>query len=267
MSIHWGGRGAGHISRLPLGVGGFSPVTLFTAGEQGVWYDPSDITTLFQDTAGTTPVTTVGQTVALIKDKSGRGNNAIQATALNRPQYQVDGSGRPFLLFDGLTDGMATSSIVPGIDKVQVFTGVRKLSDLALGMVAETGTGGAAGSFFFAAPISASPDIAFRSTGTVSAIAQATGAVAPNTAVLTGLGDIAGDRSTLRINGAQVAQNTADQGTGNYTTQVLYVGRRSGTLFPFNGRIYQMIVRFGANMSASTITDTETYVNLKTGAY
>ena len=48
----------------------FSPATLFTLSEPGVWYDPSDLTTLFQDTAGTTPVTTPGQTVALALDKS-----------------------------------------------------------------------------------------------------------------------------------------------------------------------------------------------------
>ena len=53
---------------------GYSPVfsvaSLFSDGEQGVWYDPSDLTTLFQDTAGTTPVTTAGQTVGLMLDKS-----------------------------------------------------------------------------------------------------------------------------------------------------------------------------------------------------
>lgn len=48
----------------------FSPASLFAAGEVGAWYDPSDLTTLFQDTAGTTPVTTPGQTVALMLDKS-----------------------------------------------------------------------------------------------------------------------------------------------------------------------------------------------------
>ena len=29
---------------------------LFANGEQGVWYDPSDFSTLFQDAAGATPV-------------------------------------------------------------------------------------------------------------------------------------------------------------------------------------------------------------------
>ena len=48
----------------------FSPASLFRNAEQGVWYDPSDFSTLFQDSAGTTPVTAVGQPVGLILDKS-----------------------------------------------------------------------------------------------------------------------------------------------------------------------------------------------------
>lgn len=45
---------------------------LFAEGEQGAWYDPSDLSTLFQDAYGTTPVTAVGQPVGLILDKSKR---------------------------------------------------------------------------------------------------------------------------------------------------------------------------------------------------
>ena len=63
----------------------FSPAFLFQYGEQGTWYDPSDLTTLFQDSAGTTPVTAVEQPVGLMKDKSGRGNHAFQTTSANRP--------------------------------------------------------------------------------------------------------------------------------------------------------------------------------------
>jgi len=48
----------------------FSPSVLFAAGEQGVWYDPSDFSTLFTDVAGTTPVTAVEQPVRLMLDKS-----------------------------------------------------------------------------------------------------------------------------------------------------------------------------------------------------
>lgn len=42
---------------------------LFRNGEQGVLYDPNDLSTLFQDAAGTTPVTAAGQPVGLMLDK------------------------------------------------------------------------------------------------------------------------------------------------------------------------------------------------------
>lgn len=48
----------------------FNPVSLFAAGTQGAFYDPSDLNTLFQDAAGTTPVTAAGQQVGLMLDKS-----------------------------------------------------------------------------------------------------------------------------------------------------------------------------------------------------
>ena len=68
---------------------GFSPASLFAGSIAGAWYDPSDIDTLFQDSAGTTPVTTSGQPVGLMLDKSGRANHATQATAAARPTYQT----------------------------------------------------------------------------------------------------------------------------------------------------------------------------------
>ena len=50
--------------------GGFSPRKLFSSGAAGAWYDPSDLSTLFQDSTGTTPVTAVEQPVGLMLDKS-----------------------------------------------------------------------------------------------------------------------------------------------------------------------------------------------------
>jgi len=67
----------------------FSIADLFASSEQGAWYGPSDLSTLFQDSAGTTPVTTAGQPVGLMLDKSGNGNHATQATAAARPTYQT----------------------------------------------------------------------------------------------------------------------------------------------------------------------------------
>lgn len=44
--------------------------SLFSFGEQGFAYDPNDLTTLYQDAAGTIPVTAAGQPVGLMLDKS-----------------------------------------------------------------------------------------------------------------------------------------------------------------------------------------------------
>ena len=44
--------------------------SIFAASEPGLMYDPSDLSTMFQDSAGTTPVTAVGQPVGLRLDKS-----------------------------------------------------------------------------------------------------------------------------------------------------------------------------------------------------
>jgi hypothetical protein len=68
---------------------GFSPARLFAAGEQGAWYDPSDLNTLFQDQAGTTPVTAVEQPVSLMLDKS-KGGGAIGADTVVNGTFAAD---------------------------------------------------------------------------------------------------------------------------------------------------------------------------------
>ena len=77
MRLDQAGRimlGDREVSRVYLGANmvwqKFSPASLFAQGEQGAWYDPSDFSTLFQDSAGTVPVTAVGQPVGLMLDKS-----------------------------------------------------------------------------------------------------------------------------------------------------------------------------------------------------
>jgi hypothetical protein len=61
------------VFKAPITDGNWQPTNLFTAGTVGYWYDPSDLTTMFQDNLGSTPVTTAGQTVGLILDKSQNG--------------------------------------------------------------------------------------------------------------------------------------------------------------------------------------------------
>jgi hypothetical protein len=48
----------------------WDPLVLFKSGAAGAWYDPSDLSTLFQDSSGAIPVTTAGDPVGLMLDKS-----------------------------------------------------------------------------------------------------------------------------------------------------------------------------------------------------
>lgn len=441
----------------------FSPLSLFAASEPGFWFDPSDLSTLFQDTAGTTPVTVAGQSVARINDKSGRGNHATQSTSLSRPTlgrnpvggtrnlltyteqfdnaawtkqattvaansttapdgtvtadtlvestanlghvasravtaitalyvfsvYLKKGSGSTapnwlqlytggvsaqyasfnlgagavgsvaagstatitsvgngwyrctlsftpsldgsvsvaiaftnntdtttrglsyagtatsdvfiwgaqletgstatayqkvvsafdvteagkadcwYLGFDGSDDFLATPTITPGTDKAQVFAGVRKLSDATTAVVAELGgdVGGNNGSFALYAPgANAAADYRMSSRGTVTRTLVLSRA-SPDTAVLTGRADISAPTINLSRNGVAAPQNVADQGTGNYLAYPLYIGRRGGSSRAFNGHLYSLICRFGPNLTADQITQTEAWVNSKTGAY
>lgn len=90
----------------------FSPLGLFVGGKQGVWYDPSDKSTLFQDAAGTIPVTKDGDPVALMKDKSGNGNHATQTVSTSRPIYKTDGILH-WLQPDGVDDFFNSVGLVP----------------------------------------------------------------------------------------------------------------------------------------------------------
>lgn len=110
------------VIRNPLGASiGFYVGQLFANGEQGVWYDPSDFSTLFQDAAGTIPVTAVEQPVGRILDKSGRGNHASQATAAARPVL----SARKNLLIktEILTDAAWAKTAVTVVDDAIIEDG------------------------------------------------------------------------------------------------------------------------------------------------
>lgn len=247
----------------------FNPLSLFAAGEQGVWYDPSDMSTMFQDAAGTIPVTAAGQPVGMMRDKSGRGNHATQATATSRPILQTT-DGKWYLAFDGVDDFLVTGNInLSANNKITVFNGLTKLSDALAGIVCEFSATIASndGTFVLLAPsANGAQNYNFASRGTTLAGNTSSGRPAPDKVVITSTADISAPKISTRINTTVTANSVASQGTGNYGVWPLYIGRRGGTSVPFNGHIYSLLIR-GADSSDKQITDTETYINSKTGAY
>lgn len=259
----------GRVGLRALSGTGFSPLSLFAAGEKGAWYDPSDLSTMFQDSAGTIPVTGVEQPVGRINDKSGRGNHATQTIEGTYPVLRRTGSGLYYLSFDGVDDFLVTPPLdLSSTAQVSTVAGVEKSTDTA-GVISEGGTSINTGSGKFSLRTDANPDFSFISRGSISAQASSVATYTiPATVVLTGLGDIVNDLSTLRINGVQVSQVTTDQGTGTtYSgSNVYYIGRRAGTSVPFNGRLYGMII-LNRSFTGQELVNTESWMNGNTGAY
>ncbi len=252
----------------------FSPLDLFASGEQGAWYDPSDLSTMFQDRAGTTPVTADGQTVGKILDKSGRGNHAVALSDAARPLYKTSG-GLHWMQFDGVDDSLSTAAInFTSTDKMSVFGGVRKNSafDSILVELGPT-TLSTAGSFYVGSDLFASTtwDATLRGSSSTPG-AYVTGYTTPVTSILSVLFDIAqttiDDEIKWRIDGvAKIATTSgATSGTGNFSNNALNIAMRESGILAFNCRIYSLIV-LGRLATTQEITDTETWVNTKTGAY
>lgn len=220
---------------------------LFSNGEQGFWYDPNDLSTMYQDAAGAVPVTTVGQPVGLIRDKSGRNNHAYQDTSSSRPILRQNATtGAYYLEFDGSNDFLQTDNIdFTATDKVSLFAGVRKLSDAASALCFELGDGSssALNAFALFAP-SGSGVIKYDLRNTVTTTAANTTDVrfnAPNSAVLTGFitpNDV--NKVSLSIN-REAAIKSQTGRSGNFSSAPMYIGRRGGTSLPFNGHIYGLV--------------------------
>jgi len=107
------GRKSGYNLRRGLNskhglVSGWTPEELFTGGSSGsVWYDPSDMDTLFVDGVGT-KVTASGQAVYAMYDKSGNNYHQFQTTAGSRPIFRISGTRR-YLEFPNTSARMTTS--------------------------------------------------------------------------------------------------------------------------------------------------------------
>ena len=217
---------------------------LFSNGEQGFFYDPNDLSTMYQDAAGTIPVTGAGQAVGLIKDKSGRGNHARQTVSASRPVLQRNATtGAYYLAFDGTDDFLLTNSInFTATDKVSLFAGVRRLSDAGVSTIAEFSANSASNTNSFYLVGLSNSAVQFNSRGSGnSATVSSQRFPAPAPVVISSVGDISGKVSKIRANSGGYAVNVGDQGTGNYGNYPLYIGRRGGVALPFNGHIYGLI--------------------------
>jgi hypothetical protein len=206
----------------------FDPASLFDAGQKGFWYDYTDIATLWADTARTTPAT-VGNPIRAVTDKSGNNNHLTTASSGVSPILRQDANNIYYAEFDVTDDNMtatvdfstgATLSVLAGFNnRAQgIASGILEMvnSGVSLFRLRQRATG----------PIQNWDGL--LSSGADS-LSSATCAVAstsvPGKIVLSTQHDIAGDISTIRTNGSDGVDCTADKGAFTLGTMDINVGK------------------------------------------
>lgn len=198
------------------GTSAWTPANLFLNGEIGFWFDSSDLSTMFQDSVGATPVTAAGQRVGLWKNK-------IPSMPVNYDLKQASTSLTPILRqvasnfaieYDGVDDQLASvsTSSISAVNGITMSIGQRISTNVAASMC---GLGGTAinnnGSGMFGSALS-------RSVSNTTPISLTSG----NVYVVYGG---AGTAVTLRTNGiaatGTVPAATTESGVLRVTTEAI----------------------------------------------
>lgn len=209
----------------------FDPASLFAAAQAGGWFDPSDLSTLWQDTAATIPVTSPGQPVARIDDKSGNGNHMTQAAAASMPSYQLDSQGNSYLLFDG-ADDFISSSLAPAMP----FDRISAIRQVSWGLNDRIFSSANEGCRLF--QNSASPQLRIYA-GSSTVVANGDLAVGKNGIVT----------ERLVANAGQLAVDNRPYVSGDFGSTAptsLVVGGRATGASAANIRLYGLIIRAGS---------------------
>lgn len=180
----------------------WTPAALFANGEAGAWYDPSDLSTLFQDSAGTTPVTATGQPVGRMLDKSGNGYHVTQSTTTKRPVLRQDAGGLHYLDFDGVDDLLVTGYYaLTGASEASHFIAAKRINDAFSNLISRRHS---------------SDRVAFLNSGMLIGQCNGSTAQSVNDAWVAGskgicsfLVDTSSSVASLRLNGSQVASDDA----------------------------------------------------------
>lgn len=232
-----------------------------TPGRKG-WYDPSDISTLFQDTAGTTPVTSPGQGIGRISDKGGEGYHATQGTLANQSLWQTT-----YSTFDGVNDSWAIPAIdFTTTDKITVVSGIYKNSDATAQRIWVTTAAPATtdGTFDLLAVYGGGlPQAGIGSRGVTQRAVVPVGAASPGPYVISGIGNIGAPLAQVRSNGVS-AQTVATQGGGTYGNHASSIGSVGGLNSFLNGRFYGLMI-FGRLLSPDELALCERYMAQKMG--
>lgn len=228
--------------------------SLFANNEQGFAFDFNDLSTMYQDAAGTIPVTGAGQPVGRVLDKSGRGNHATQSTSAKRPILQQNtATGAYYLAFDGVDDYLVTASVDFNKATAQtIFAGFTKSSDKVRQVVLNQSNQN------IESPSLVLNNVAFRYgdnhllTKSVNAPANLILSIKINL------------KSGVNFNVNRVAINSGIVVGGNLNNTAICIGAHSDNTLYFQGNIYSLI-GIARLATATEITNTENVIAKNVG--
>lgn len=249
----------------------FNPLDLFLGNAGGAWYDPSDLSTLFQDSARTIPVTANGDPIGLMLDKSGNANHASQTVSSKRPVYRTDGTLH-WVEFDGIDDYMITGTMPFTKPNVFISSGVFKTVSSARHVVLELSnsvsnnmnTFGLTSNEISGYGVGGLLNGTGGQAGRVAGFGQAqklllSARLNVNTDVITTRYDIRVNR--VKQNILTIGNSTLSTG---FTSYPAYIGSRGGTSSFFKGNLYGLIIREDL-VGNEDVYLAESYMGKKTG--
>ena len=249
-------RTLGQMRTFGFGLLEWLPTELFQNNEQGVWYDPSDISSMYQDAAMTIPVTAHGDPVGAMMDLSGNGNHATQSVSASRPTYQTDGFLH-WLQFDGVDDNLAHPYSSGTSNLTLAASGATTTNSGRQQIIGAGAAGNKLTSLVWIRVNNAD------SWGTYSTTDKATGDSALNTPiVMINVGNHASEVQKLYTNGQLTASFTGIfQGDSNDRR---YIGSERASSSFMQGRIYG-IAGLGREITESELFSLNKYLATKSG--
>lgn len=238
--------------------------------------DPSVLSSLWADSARTTPASIDGP-VGAMDDLSGNGKHALQATSAKRPTLRQSAQGLYYLETNGTSHAMQIAGIdMTSIDKLFVCAAVNLVGDannqniMEMSAVADTN----AGSFYLRASRVADGDFNCMLRGDLTnATRRVVRSGIPITAVLSCQYDMAGaarEQEILpRFNGAVPTIAELDNpaaGGGNFGNYALNLFSRNQTSLYFSGHFYgAALIGRSTVLTASEIQTIEQWAAARSG--
>jgi lysophospholipase L1-like esterase len=236
---------------------------LFANSEQGAWYDPSDLSSMFQDSAGTTPVTAAGQNVLRINDKSGNGNDIIFTGGIPLAQNPL---GIYYLQGNGFYGSTASAVNLSSFNKISIICG-SKAGTVGQSIFKFGSISSDAGSFDLGTITDKKPLLYWR--GSTGFAAKYYGNDIQNELVVSTQIDLTGTNQATEcpvflINGNDVSTVTVNNDGGSGPLGNFVFGLFYGYSPIFQGRFYGLVAVTGL-LDAATNLSAETWMAQKTG--